>query len=147
MTADTAQALNNISRILTNADCCHVDESSILDDTIDRMHNSFIISRQAVQDKLLSPLIDTVEKYRRAASDDFDQLQNRSEITSGQQSQSVCKSQDRMQVSLEKQRSEDLRLQQALENLRAVIITEKEAIDDARSKKRERPDENEDGDE
>ena len=137
MTPKMSKAVNDVSHVLGLA--CDIGEGEVTDivPIEDNANNSFVISRQAVQDKLLSPLIKALEN---------DTLSGEREMTSPHDARSTLPGEIDTTAALDSGTKEGdarlstshpgLTLRQALVALRKEIVKEKDLADKGRPKKR-----------
>jgi hypothetical protein len=118
-------AVNQVSIVLARTDCLLSEDSQAYDSLPLRegvtLSFDFIVKRQAVQDKILSPLIEEVDQNRtRVTTPAFGlQIQDNAAITE----QNID--------TLQQNGRYDCDFRHALSNLRDVIVGEKDIYDDA----------------
>ncbi|KAI4619159.1 uncharacterized protein J4E87_007747 [Alternaria ethzedia] len=120
MTPDMAKAVNTVSQVLYRSDIHEYKQGGVSDVAIfDRIW--FIITRQSVQDKFISPIVRELNKLIIAAEDDLGKMQVDDILPSEDAAT------DFQQVQL--QNDYHTSLLQALVVLRKTIIEEKDVWD------------------
>ncbi|KAH3938820.1 hypothetical protein HBH98_172550 [Parastagonospora nodorum] len=134
------EAMNAISNFLTVP---HHDYMSATNRASEHVRSSLIVTRQALQDKLLRPTIESLDQLIAAANADATRLTSQRISVAGnmvepEASGKLAQLQTHLQDT-KQQLQEDLRLKLLLENLLAIVLDEKdEAVAKRTDTKRKR---------